>query len=65
MSYYRNPTANAAIGAADREFQQARKLAARLRRLREQGRLTRQELREAWRACPRACWYILRRALKP
>ena len=64
MSYYRNPTANAAIGAADRELAKARQLAEKLRRLKAQGRLTEGAVAEAWKACPRAYRRILRRALE-
>lgn len=47
MSYYRNPTESAAIGAVDREIRVLRKRAAQLRKLRKQGKLTQQELDRA------------------
>jgi len=40
MSYYSNPTANAAMGAVDREIRIMKKRATEIRRLRKQGRLT-------------------------
>lgn len=50
MSHYSDPTASAAIGAVDRELRRMRKEARRLRQLRDQGRLTREEELEArWR----------------
>ena len=47
--YFRNPTASAAIGSVDKELYAARKEGRRLRSLRDQGRLTRQELDAARR----------------
>lgn len=47
MSHYSNPTANAAIGAVDREIRMMRKLAEQIKRRRQQGLLTPEELREA------------------
>ena len=46
MSYYSNPTANAAIGAVDKEIRIMRKKAKLLRHRRMAGLLTAQE--EAW-----------------
>ena len=43
-NHYSDPTANAAMGAVDRELRMMRKRAARLRTLRLQGRLTPQEV---------------------
>ncbi len=46
MSYnYNDPTANAALGAFDRELRNARKQGQRLRDLRRSGRLTYEEER--------------------
>lgn len=39
MSYYSNPTANAAIGAVDKELRLMRKKAKRLKQLRQLGLL--------------------------
>ena len=43
MSYYSNPTANAAIGAVDKEMKAMQKKARRLKELRRKGLLTPQE----------------------
>lgn len=48
-NHYSNPTANAAIGAVDREINRMRKKAARLKNLQRQGKLTAQELARARR----------------
>ena len=40
MSYYSNPTANAAMGAVDKEIRTKKKLAKRLKILRKQGLLS-------------------------
>ncbi len=40
MSYYSNPTENAAIGAVDRELRAMRKRAKQLQALRKRGLLT-------------------------
>ncbi|MBQ6707709.1 MAG: hypothetical protein IJM97_02020 [Clostridia bacterium] len=40
MSYYSDPTANAAIGAAEKELNIMRKKAQKIKRLRQQGRLS-------------------------
>lgn len=42
MSYYSNPTANAAIGAVDKELRLMRKKAKQLKKLRKLGFLTSQ-----------------------
>lgn len=47
MSHYSNPTANAAIGAVDREIRMMRKRAAQIKRCRQQGGLTADELAKA------------------
>lgn len=52
MSYYSNPTANAAIGAVDREIRIMKKRAKELRRLKAQGRLTPQIKAEARKQFP-------------
>ena len=44
MSHYSNPTANAAIGAVDREIKQMRKRAGQIKRRRKNGQLTNEEL---------------------
>lgn len=44
MSHYSNPTANAAIGAVDRELKQMRKRAEQIKRRRKNGQLTNEEL---------------------
>lgn len=49
MSHYSNPTANAAIGAVDREIRMMRKRADQIKRRRQQGLLTPEELTTARR----------------
>lgn len=44
MSHYSNPTANAAIGAVDREIRVMRKRAEQIKRCRKSGQLTNEEL---------------------
>lgn len=44
MSHYANPTAAAAIGAVDRELRMMRKRADQIKRRRQQGLLTPEEL---------------------
>lgn len=39
-SYYRDPTANAAMGAVDKEMKRMKKRAEKLRELRDLGKLT-------------------------
>lgn len=63
-SHYSNPTANAAIGAVDREIHRLRKKAARLKALRQQGKLTRQELESARKEFTGIYRRILREALE-
>ncbi len=46
-NHYSNPTANAAMGAVDREINRMRKKAARLKNLQQQGKLTDRELNRA------------------
>lgn len=52
MSYYSNPTANAAMGAVDREIRIMKKRAKEIRRLRKQCRLTPQMQAEARKQFP-------------
>ena len=47
MSHYSNPTANAAIGTVDREIRMMRKRADQIKRRRQQGLLTPEELTQA------------------
>ena len=47
MSYYSNPTANAAIGSVDRQIRIMRKRAKLIRLRRKQGLLTSRELAQA------------------
>lgn len=47
MSHYSNPTANAAIGAVDREIRMMRKRAEQIKLRRKQGLLTSEELAQA------------------
>lgn len=47
MSHYSNPTANAAIGTVDREIRMMRKRADQIKRRRQQGLLTPEELAQA------------------
>ncbi len=49
MSYYSNPTENAAVGTVDRELKRLQKLARQIRRRNRQGLLTEQELAAARR----------------
>ena len=49
MSYYSDPTANAAIGTVDREIRRLRKRAEQIRRRRQKGVLTKQEEEDARR----------------
>lgn len=44
MSHYSNPTANAAIGAVDREIRMMRKRAEQIKQRRKNGQLTIEEL---------------------
>lgn len=47
MNHYSNPTANAAIGTVDREIRMMRKRARQIKRRRQQGLLTPEELAAA------------------
>lgn len=47
MSHYSNPTANAAIGAVDREIRSMRKRAEQIKRRNKQSLLTPEELAQA------------------
>ena len=47
MNHYSNPTANAAIGAVDREIRMMRKRAEQIKRRHKQGLLTPEELAKA------------------
>lgn len=47
MSHYSNPTANAAIGTVDCEIRMIRKRADQIKRRRQQGLLTPEELVQA------------------
>lgn len=47
MNYFSNPTANAAIGSVDREIKMMRKRAEQIKRRRQNGLLTSQELAQA------------------
>lgn len=47
MSHYSNPTANAAIGTVDREIRMMRKRAEQIKRRRQNGLLTPEELATA------------------
>lgn len=64
MSYYRNPTANAAIGSIDREIKLMRKRAEQIKRRRQQGLLTAQELAQARRQFVGIYARFLREALE-
>ena len=47
MSYYSNPTANAAIGAVDKELNKVKKEVKRLKELKKEGRLTDEKVSRA------------------
>lgn len=47
MSYYSNPTANAAIGAVDKEIRAKQKFAKRLKALRKKGLISDEEIARA------------------
>lgn len=64
MSYYRNPTANAAIGTIDREIKQMRKRAEQIKCRRQQGLLTPAELARARREFKGIYSRFLREALE-
>ena len=63
MSYYSNPTANAAMGAVDREIRMMRKRAKQLRQRRRMGLLTPAELAQARRQFTGIYSRFLREAL--
>ena len=63
MSYYSNPTANAAIGAVDKEIRIMRKRAKQLRQLRRRGLLTPEVLARARRDFVGIHRHLLREAL--
>lgn len=65
MSYYSDPTANAAIGAVDKELRLMRRKAARIRELHRQGRLTAQEELQARRQFVGIYRRLLEEALAP
>jgi len=64
MSYYSNPTENAAIGRVDREWESMRRKAERIRARRLRGQLTRSELTEARRLFVGIYARLLRDALQ-
>ena len=47
MSYYSNPTANAAIGAVDKELNKVKKEVKRLKELKKEGHLTDEKVRRS------------------
>lgn len=63
MSYYSNPTENAAVGAVDREIRQMRKWARQIEKRRKEGVLTPQEVAQARRAFRGIHKHLLREAL--
>lgn len=64
MSHYSNPTANAAIGTVDREIRMMRKRAEQIKRRRQQGLLTSEELAKAKRLFVAIYARFLREALE-
>lgn len=64
MSHYSNPTANAAIGAVDREIWMMRKRAEQIKQRRKNGQLTVEELAKARRQFVGIYARFLREALK-
>ena len=64
MSYYSDPTANAAIGTVDREIRRLRKRAEQIRRRRQKGLLTKQEEEDARREFVGIYRRFLREALE-
>ena len=64
MSYYRDPTANAAIGTVDREIKLMRKRAAEIKRRRLRGQLSAEELVKARRQFVGIYRRFLREALE-
>ena len=47
MSYYSNPTANAALGAVDKELNKVKKEVKRLKELRKEEKLTEERVRRS------------------
>lgn len=47
MSYYSNPTANAAIGAVDKELNKVKKEVKRLKELRKEEKLTDERIKKS------------------
>lgn len=64
MSHYSNPTANAAIGTVDREIRMMRKRAEQIKRRRQNGLLTPEELATARKQFVGIYARFLREALK-
>lgn len=64
MSYYSNPTANAAIGTIDRQIRKMEKLAKHLKERKAAGRLTPSQEAAAYRQFKGIFRPILERALK-
>ena len=64
MSYYRNPTAEHAIGTIDREIKLLRKRAKQIKRRRQQGLLTPAEIAQARREFTGIYSRFLREALE-
>lgn len=64
MSYYANPTANAAIGAVDRELKMMRKRAGQIKARRRKGLLTAEEEAKARREFAGIYRHLLREALE-
>ncbi len=63
MSYHSDPTANAAIGAVDREIERMIRRAERIKRRRQNGKLTPEELAAARRQFTGIYSRLLRAAL--
>ena len=64
MSHYSNPTANAAIGAVDREIRMMRTRAEQIKRRRKNGQLTEKDLAKARRQFIGIYARLLREALE-
>lgn len=65
MSYYSNPTANAAIGTIDREIRKMEKRAKRLKERKERGQLSPAQEAAAYRQFTGIFRPILERTLNP
>lgn len=63
-NYYSNPTANTAMGAADKEIRAMRQWAGEIRRLHQQGRLGQIELELARQRFRGVCRRFLEEALE-